>query len=91
MISRARVIFVGTAPRAAVGESTVDDDGRQAADAVTTGRHRDSGIVHVTNFYIVLGTCQKLLGIGPADHEGKPKPPTILRLSRARRAAQRTR
>ena len=64
--------FVGTTPRAAVGESTVDDDGRQAVDAVTTGRHRDSGIVHVANFYIVLGTCQKLDQLHSLGAGGQP-------------------
>jgi hypothetical protein len=47
--------IVGTAPGAAVGKSTVDDYGWRAADAVTTGRHRDG-----TNFDIVLGARQKL-------------------------------
>src|SRR5262249_40071693 len=53
-------IFVETYPGAPVSETTVDDDSRQAADAVTGGRHHDGGIVHVTNFDIVLGACQKL-------------------------------
>ena len=53
-------VFVGTAPRTAVGEFTVDDHGRQAADAVTTGRHDDVRVVHVANFDIVLGACQEL-------------------------------
>ena len=37
-----------------------DDDGRQAADAVTGSCYRDGGIVHVANFDIVLGARQKL-------------------------------
>src|SRR5215469_3985846 len=53
-------IFVETYPGAPVSETTVDDDSRQAADAVTGGRHHDGGIVHITNFDIVLGACQKL-------------------------------
>src|SRR5262249_14090292 len=53
-ISQVRVVSSGPRPRAAVGEPTVDDDGRQDANAVTPGRHRDGGIVHVANFDIVL-------------------------------------
>jgi hypothetical protein len=52
--------FVETAPSAAVGQLTVDDDGRHAADAVTTGRRPGGIIVHVANFDIVLGARQKL-------------------------------
>jgi UDP-2,3-diacylglucosamine pyrophosphatase LpxH len=40
--------------------AAVDNDGRHAADAVTTGHRRDVGIVHVANFDIVLGARQKL-------------------------------
>jgi hypothetical protein len=61
--------IIGTAPGAAI-ELTVDDNRRQA-DAVTIGRHRDGGIVHVANFDVVLGASQKLdhfhsLGAGEA-------------------------
>ena len=51
--------FVGTEP-GAVRESTVDDDGWHAADAVIAGRRSDGGIVHVADFDIVLGARQKL-------------------------------
>jgi hypothetical protein len=51
--------FLGTAP-GAVRECTVDDDGWHAADAVTTGRRYDGGIVHVADFDIVLGARQEL-------------------------------
>jgi hypothetical protein len=53
-------VFVETYPRVPVGETTVDDDSRQAAYAVTGGRHRDVVIVHVANFDIVIGARQKL-------------------------------
>jgi hypothetical protein len=45
---------------APVGKLTVDNNGRQTADAVTTGRLRDRGIVHVANFDIVRGARQEL-------------------------------
>ena len=53
-------LFVETECGAVVGETTVDDDGRQAANAVTGGCRYDGGIVHVANFDIVLGARQKL-------------------------------
>src|SRR5262249_6103798 len=54
-----QVRFVETAPGVPVGESTVDDDGWQAADPVTAGRHPNRGIVHVANFPITLRAPQK--------------------------------
>jgi hypothetical protein len=53
-------LFVETERGVAVDETTVDDDSRQAANAVTGGCHCDGGIVHVANFDIVLGARQKL-------------------------------
>jgi hypothetical protein len=51
----------GLSDQSPVGETTVDDDSRQAAYAVTGGRHRDVVIVHVANFDIVIGARQKLV------------------------------
>jgi hypothetical protein len=64
--------FVETSPGVAVGESTVDDDGRQAADAVTAGRHRDGGIVHVANFDIVLGARRNSTSSTASVQQGQP-------------------
>jgi hypothetical protein len=52
--------FVEAEPGNVIDELAVDNDGRHAADAVTTGRRRDVAIVHVANFNIVLGARQKL-------------------------------
>jgi hypothetical protein len=52
--------FVETERGVAVGKTTVDYDGRHAANAVTGGCHCDGGIVHIANFDIVLGARQKL-------------------------------
>jgi hypothetical protein len=53
-------LFVETERGVAIGETTVDDDSRQAANAVAGGCYCGGGFAHVANFDIVLGACQKL-------------------------------
>jgi hypothetical protein len=65
-------LFVETAPGAAVDKFTVDDHGRQAADALTTGRHHDVGIVHVANFDIVFGARQEVHEFHSLSSNGAP-------------------
>ena len=64
--------FVETAPGVPVGEAAVDDDCRQAADAITGGRHRDSGIVHVANFDIVLAAARNSTSCTASVQQGQP-------------------
>ena len=64
--------FVETVPGVPVGEATVDDDCRQAADAITGGRHRDSGIVHVANFDIVLAAARNSTSCTASVQQGQP-------------------
>jgi hypothetical protein len=52
--------FIDATTHDVLSEFAVDDDGRQAADAVATSPHRDVRVVHVANFDIVLGARQEL-------------------------------
>jgi hypothetical protein len=64
--------FVEIARGVEVGESTVDDNGGHAADAVTSSRRGDAGIVHVANFDIVLVAREKLDQFYSLDTAGQP-------------------